>query len=70
MKWSGSTIGLFVLSMTFMVLAGFMLLMFMGTEPGAPGHDFARYGLPACVLGFFATGAGAWLNHRRQRNGG
>ncbi len=67
MSWSRSTIGLFSLSLTFMVLAGFMLLMYMGTEADAPGHDFARYALPTCVLGFFASGAAAWVNHRRQK---
>ena len=70
MKWSRATIMLFTLSMIFMVVAGFLLLMLLGTPVGAPEHDFARYGLALCVLGFFACSVGAWLNHRRQAGGG
>ena len=67
MKWSRSTVGLFILSMTLMVVSGFMLLMFLGTSVGEPGHDFARVGLAVCLIGFVLSGVGAWLNHQRRR---
>jgi hypothetical protein len=70
MKWSRRTIILFILSMTSMVISGFMILMLLGTFPGTPEHRFAQYAFPLSILGFLGFGGGAWLNHRRQRETG
>jgi len=65
MKWSRLTITLFMLSMTLMVISGFLLLMMLGGPPGSIDQAVGRHGLPVAVLGWLASGLGAWISHGR-----
>lgn len=67
MGWNRLTITLFVLTLTLLVVAGFMLLMLLGSAAGTPEHAFARYGLAATVAGFIATAVGAWISNGSGR---
>jgi hypothetical protein len=65
MKWSRLTIALFVLSMILMVTSGFLLLMMLGGPPGSIDKTIGRHGFPVAVLGWLASGVGAWISHSR-----
>jgi hypothetical protein len=69
MKWSRLTITLFVLSMTLMVISGFLLLMMLGGPPGSIDQAIGRHGLPVAVFGWLASGVGAWISHSRASQG-
>lgn len=66
MKWSRLTITLFALSMTLMVISGFLLLMMLGGPPGSIDQAVGRHGLPVAVFGWLASGLAAWIWHGRS----
>jgi purine-cytosine permease-like protein len=70
MKWSRLTIILFSLSLAFMVIGGFLLLMMLGGPPGSIDQAIGRHGLPVAVFACLACGLGAWINHGRGRRNG
>jgi hypothetical protein len=67
MKWARLTIILFALSLAFMVVSGFLLLMMLGGPEGSLDRAVGRHGLPVAVLGCIVCAFGAWINHSRGR---